>query len=479
MEKKYINKPLAFLELPRELPSAQEPETRTKHFGEFLEPFPQEKTVEQSARCMDCGIPFCHSACPLGNDIPAFNEAVYEGNWEKAFHILDKTNNFPEFTGRVCPAPCEKSCVLSIQQSPVSIEHIEKSIIEEAYHKGWVNVKAPKARTGKKVAVIGSGPAGLAAAEQLNEAGHEITIFEKDQKAGGLMRYGIPDFKLEKWVIDRRLSFMVKAGIKFECGKEIGKDISAEDIQANFDAIVLCTGAPVAREMEIPGSGLKGIHKAMEYLTLQNQEIGGETTATGISAKDKKVLVIGGGDTGSDCIGTAHRQEADSVYQITWGLMPPEERKLENPWPEWPMVFETSSSQQEGVERQWNILSKEFIGDEKGNLTGLKVIEIEWETGRKGFNEIEGSERIIPCELALISIGFQKPKRNPLYEAFGISFDEKDLPNFDNYKATESVFVAGDLKRGASLIVWAIQEGREAAAACHDFLSQRSSVLKN
>jgi len=475
MKKKKINKHIGFLTYDRETPSEEDPKSRVGHFKEFYEEFSKEKNGEQASRCMDCGIPFCHSACPLGNNIPAFNDAVHRGEWKEAYDILDETNNFPEFTGRVCPAPCEKSCVLSINQDAVSIEQIEKSIIEEAYRQNWVKPKSPTQRSGKRIAVIGSGPAGLAAAEELNLQGHRVVIFEKDHKPGGLLRYGIPDFKLEKWVIDRRLELMEASGIEFQCNTEVGKDIEVRELKENFDAIILCIGAPVARDMDIPGRQLKGVELAMNFLTKQNRQIGGEIAHPDIHANQKEVLVIGGGDTGSDCIGTARRQGAQHVFQLTWGDRPPEERATSNPWPEWPMVMETSSSQAEGCSRSWNLLSKEFVGNEKGELQGLKVVEISWNPGRKGYKEIEGSERIIPCQLALISIGFNSVGASVLLQKLGVELNGKGRIEASDYKVSDQVFVAGDARRGASLIVWAIQEGRQAAHACMAELNKQMS----
>ncbi|MEO0900143.1 MAG: glutamate synthase subunit beta [Bacteroidota bacterium] len=469
------DKHTGFLSFDRELPPYQETGKRVQHFQEFVEDFPKEKTTQQATRCMDCGVPFCHNACPLGNNIPAFNEAVYDGDWQYAYQLLDETNNFPEFTGRVCPAPCEKSCVLGINQPAVAIEHIEKTIVEEAYANGWVEVKKPHLRTGKKVAIVGSGPAGLAAAEQLNLAGHEVTVFEKDKHPGGLLRYGIPDFKLEKWIIERKISFMREAGIQFQCETEVGKDITAEELEASYDAVILGIGAPIPRDMPIAGRELEGVHFAMDYLTKQNQVVSGEEGTTDIEAKDKHVIVIGGGDTGSDCIGTANRQGATSITQITWGLKPPSERKDFNPWPEWPMILETSSSQEEGCERDWNILSKSFVADEAGKLMGLKVVNIEWNPGRKGYKEIEGSERILACDLALIAIGFQSADPTGLISQWGLETTPKGTIAANNFQTSKAgIFVAGDALRGASLVVWAIQEGRAAAKACDTFLMGES-----
>jgi glutamate synthase (NADPH/NADH) small chain len=468
-----------FIQFKRETPLTRDPKERVGDYKEIYEPFSGEKLNHQAARCMDCGVPFCHNGCPLGNVIPEFNDAVYNQSWEEAITILRSTNNFPEFTGRICPAPCETSCVLSINKDPVAIELIEKNIAEKAYELGLIKASPPKTRTGKSIAVIGSGPAGLAAADQLNQAGHEVTIFEKDAKPGGLLRYGIPDFKLEKWVIDRRIKLMIQEGVIFSCGTEVGFNIKAENILRNFDAVVLSTGATQPRSLQIKGDQLKGVHFAMDFLGKQNQVINGEIAENPISATEKNVIVIGGGDTGSDCIGTSNRHGASSITQLELLPKPQQQRNILNPWPEWPMTLRTSSSHEEGVDRVFSILTKEFIGNEAGEVTGLKLVDLEWvdKGGRMGFEEIPGTERTVPCDLAFIAIGYTGPVQNGLLEAFGSELMENTLPKSKNYQSTNSkVFLAGDMRRGQSLVVWAISEGREAAVKVDEFLMGTSSL---
>lgn len=468
-----------FIQFKRETPLTRDPKERIGDYKEIYEPFSDEKLNHQAARCMDCGVPFCHNGCPLGNVIPEFNDAVYNQSWEEAITILRSTNNFPEFTGRICPAPCEASCVLGINKDPVAIELIEKNIAEKAYELGLIRANPPKTRTGKSIAVIGSGPAGLAAADQLNQAGHEVTIFEKDSKPGGLLRYGIPDFKLEKWVIDRRIKLMVQEGVIFSCDTEVGFNIKAENILRNFDAVVLSTGAAQPRALQIKGDHLKGVHYAMEFLGQQNQVINGEIAENPISATGKNVIVIGGGDTGSDCIGTSNRHGAASITQLELLPKPPQQRKTLNPWPEWPMTLKTSSSHEEGVDRVFSILTKEFVGNEAGEVTGLKLVDLEWidRGGKMGFEEIPGTERTVPCDLAFIAIGYTGPAQNGLLEAFGAELMENTLPKSKNYQSTNSkVFLAGDMRRGQSLVVWAISEGREAAVKVDEFLMGTSSL---
>ena len=472
-----------FKDISRELPDLRNPKIRIEDYKELYEPFPKEKTHSQALRCMDCGIPFCHSGCPLGNIIPEFNEAVQEENWKLAYEILASTNNFPEFTGRICPAPCEAACVLGIINSPVAIEHIEKTIMEVAYEQGFISPKPPEIRTGKKIAVIGSGPSGLAAAVQLNKAGHSVKVFERADLPGGLLRYGIPDFKLDKKVLDRRIILMKEEGIEFQCNTEIGVHLSALDLEKEFDALVLCGGSTIPRDLPIPGRELKGVHFAMEFLEQSNKKVSGiPFSKSEISAYNKNVLVIGGGDTGSDCVGTSNRQKAKSVSQIELLVKPPLHREAKNPWPLWPMILRTSSSHEEGCDRNWSVQTKRFIGNDQQELIGVELVDIEWkmEGGRPVSVEKEGTARIIPCELALLAIGFMHPAHKGALEELGLDLDPRGNVKTANDKtfstSRNKVFSAGDMRRGQSLVVWAISEGREAARQVDMFLMGESRL---
>ena len=452
---------------------------RVKNYKEFTLKPSDEKLKEQGGRCMDCGVPFCHSGCPLGNLIPDFNDAVYNNEWEKALYILHSTNNFPEFTGRLCPAPCEAACVLGIINPPVSIEMIEKYIVERGFEEGWIKANPPSNRTGKKIAVVGSGPAGLAAAQQLNKAGHYVDVYERDSKIGGLLRYGIPDFKMEKNIIDRRLSILEEEGINFFTDKEVGKNYSVENLK-KYDSIVLCGGATIKRNLPIKGSDLDGVKQAMDFLKLQNEVVDGLNTASEpLNAKDKNVIVIGGGDTGSDCIGTSNRQEAKSVTNFEIMSKPSENRTNENPWPYWPFKLKTTSSHEEGIHREWSILTKEFIGDENGKVKSLKTIEVEWikkEGERPKLKEIEGSEKLWPCDLALLALGFTGHEPD-LIDKLNLKTNTSNQIVTNKYQTSISnIFSAGDMRRGQSLIVWAISEGREAAYQVDKYLMGHSKL---
>ena len=458
-----------FMEFDRLKESVIDPKERIKNYNEFTVAPEEKKLQEQGARCMDCGVPFCHSGCPLGNLIPDFNDAVYQNEWQRALTILHSTNNFPEFTGRLCPAPCEEACVLGIVNPPVSIELIEKYIVERGFAEGWIKPQPPEHRTGKTVAIVGSGPAGLAAAQQLNRAGHSVTVFERDNKVGGLLRYGIPDFKMEKNVIDRRIEVLKEEGIEFKCNVEIGKTITAEALEKEFDAIVLATGATIKRELPIPGSDLNGVVQAMDFLKRNNEFVDGlKTFDEIISAKDKNVIIIGGGDTGSDCVGTSNRHNAKSITNFEILNKPTEGRPAHQPWPYWPMRLKTTSSHEEGVERFFSTSTKEFIGDLDGNLVGLKTVDVEWilqDGERPRLQELEGTEKEWDCELALLALGFTGSEKT-LADAFGLKFDFRNniqASNKDYKTNVPGVFVAGDMRRGQSLIVWAISEGRQSA----------------
>ncbi|MGB4399505.1 MAG: glutamate synthase subunit beta [Daejeonella sp.] len=479
-----MGKPTGFKEYGRELPSKTAPAERVKNYKEFVHEYSPEKLNEQSARCMNCGIPFCHSGCPLGNVIPEFNDAVYQGKWEEAYLILNSTNNFPEFTGRICPAPCEAACVLGINKPPVTIEEIEKHIIEIAFSKGYVKPNAPILRTGKKVAVVGSGPAGLAAAAQLNKAGHTVTIYERDDLPGGLLRYGIPDFKLEKTIIDRRLQVMKEEGIEFVCNTEVGANGKMKEFVDQHDAIIMAAGATIPRNLNIPGRDLKGVHFAMDFLKQQNKTVSNIAFPDEkILATEKDVIVIGGGDTGSDCVGTSNRQHANTVKQFELLAQPPAERSANMPWPTYPMVLKTTSSHEEGCERFWGINTKAFLGNETGDLRAILVSDVSWELDQAGrpikFLEIEGSERELPCQLALLAMGFLHPQHQGLIENTGLELDARGNVNaVEGQYATNipKIFAAGDMRRGQSLVVWAISEGREAARRADEFLMGRSSL---
>ena len=469
-----MGKPTGFLEYTRELPTREDPSSRISKYEEFDLPFPEEKTNEQAARCMDCGVPFCHSGCPLGNKIPDFNDAVYRGEWAEAWDILKSTNNFPEFTGRICPAPCEGSCVLGINQPAVAIEHIEKSIAEKAFDLGLEKVRKPKKATRKKVAIVGSGPAGLAAADQLNQTGHHVTVFERDQKVGGLLRFGIPDFKLEKNVVERRVELLEKEGIDFKTSTNTGVDIKGDQLLSEFDAVVLCGGSTIPRDLEIPGRDLDGVHFAMNFLSQQNREVSKlPEKEERIMATNKNVIVIGGGDTGSDCVGTSNRQKAKSITQIEILDKPPVDRGEQNPWPEWPMILRTSTSHEEGCEREWALMTKEFIG-EKGKLNGLKVVEVTFSSGK--MKEVAGSEKVLPCELALIAAGFLHPQKEGLLDQLSVVLDDRGNVQTSNFKTSvDKVFAAGDMRKGQSLVVWAIAEGRSAAQSVNEYLATSNS----
>lgn len=477
-----MGKITGFLEFDRKVEGYAAVEKRVAHYREFTLPLKENELREQGARCMDCGVPFCHSGCPLGNLIPDFNDAVYRGKWEKAAEILHSTNNFPEFTGRLCPAPCEEACVLGINEDPVTIENLEKNIVETAFKKGWVTAKPPAVRSGKTVAIIGSGPAGLATAQQLNRAGHWVTIFERDEKVGGLLRYGIPDFKLEKTIIDRRIAILEEEGIVFKTGVQVGSDISALELKEQFDAIVLTGGATVRRGLPIEGADLKGVVQAMDFLKQNNKRVDGlKNLGEEIKATGKDVVVIGGGDTGSDCIGTSIRQGAISVSNFEILGKPSLGRPQDQPWPFWPMRLRTSSSHKEGAERFFSISTKRFLGDDDGNLTALVTSEVEWisEPGKRPIlKEITGTEKEWKCELALLALGFTGSEMT-IAEQLGLDVDVRTniRASEGNYKTNiPGVFVAGDQRRGQSLIVWAISEGRQAAHHVDVFLMGSSEL---
>ncbi|RJP26627.1 MAG: glutamate synthase subunit beta [Candidatus Omnitrophota bacterium] len=477
-----MGKVTGFLEINREIPEDQSVQERIRHYKEFHKNLPEEKLRAQGARCMDCGIPFCHWGCPLGNIIPDWNDMVYRNRWKEAIARLHKTNNFPEFTGRVCPAPCEASCVLAINTDAVTIKEIERNIIDHAFREGWIVAEPPAKRTGKKVAVVGSGPAGLAAAQQLNRAGHFVTVFEKADRVGGLLRYGIPDFKMEKHLIDRRVSLMREEGIVFKTGINAGVDITAQDLLVQFDAVVLAGGAMVPRDLSVPGRDLRGVHFALEFLSQQNKRVAGDEIPPqeSITATGKRVVVIGGGDTGSDCVGTSHRHGAISVRQFEIMPKPPEDRVETNPWPDWPFILRTSTSHEEGGERDWCVNTKEFIG-ENGQLKKLHCVRVEMDTaenGRPYFKEIPGSDFEIEADLALLAMGFVSPVKEGLLADLGVAFNPRGVVQVDeNYMTSlPGVFAAGDMSRGASLVVWAIWEGRQAAKGVDLYLMGRTDL---
>lgn len=486
------DKATGFMTYARQNLTERPPEERIEDWNEMYIPLPEIQIKSQGARCMDCGIPFCHtgkeinrmtSGCPLNNLIPEWNDLVYRGLWKEAYQRLDKTNNFPEFTGRVCPAPCESACVLGINEDPVTIKSIENTIIDRAFDEGWVLPNTPKKRTGKKVAVIGSGPAGLAAADQLNKVGHSVTVYERAPLPGGLMTYGIPNMKIEKETVLRRIRLLEKAGIEFVCNAHVGVTHPVDEIKERFDAVILCGGATKPNTLPIPGSDLKGIHFAVDFLSQTTQSLmdSGLDDGDYISAKDKKVIIIGGGDTGTDCVGTSIRHGCESVIQFELLEKPPVTRATDNPWPQWARVYKLDYGQKEAKTlygddpREYCVMSKEFLGDEDGQLTSIKTVEITWEINRdgsRGIYEKPGTERIWPVDMVLVAIGFRGPE-DPLLKAFDVERDSRSnvKAEYGEFKTSqEGIFTAGDMRRGQSLVVWAIREGRGAARECDRYL---------
>ncbi len=463
-----------FMKYPRELPKRRPVELRVRDWREVYEPFPPENLQTQAARCMDCGIPFCHNGCPLGNLIPEWNDLVYRDDWHEASERLHATNNFPEFTGRLCPAPCEAACVLGINEDPVTIKQVEVSIVDRAWDEGWLTPQLPTVTTGRRVAVVGSGPAGLAAAQQLTRAGHEVVVFERADRIGGLLRYGIPEFKMEKRFLDRRLEQMRAEGTEFRVNADVGVDVPVDDLRRDFDAIVLAGGATQWRDLPIPGRELSGVHQAMEYLPWGNRVQQGDVPEAPISAAGKRVVIIGGGDTGADCLGTAIRQGAISVHQFEIMPRPPDQRAETTPWPTWPLMFRTSSAHEEGCERVFSVNTECFLGDDDGRVRALRAHEVEqvFTDGRMVFRKIEGSDFELPCELVLLAMGFVGPERGGLLDGLGVELDERGNVRRDDSWATsvEGVFVCGDMGRGQSLIVWAIAEGRSCASSVDAWL---------
>jgi glutamate synthase (NADPH) small chain len=472
-----MGKVTGFLELQREQPTRRKADERIKDWFEIYEPFPEAKQREQGARCMDCGVPFCHTGCPVNNLIPDWNDLVYNSRWEAAIRRLHSTNNFPEFTGRICPAPCEAACVLGINQPPVSIKLIERSIVERGWDEGWIHPEPPDHSTGKRVAVVGSGPAGLAAAQQLRRAGHSVTVYEKNDRIGGLLRYGIPNFKLEKHVIDRRIEQMRAEGVKFITNANVGVNVSVEALTAHYEAIVLCGGSEHPRDLNIPGRELMGIHFAMEFLPQQNRRNEGDVVDPSIAilATGKRVLIIGGGDTGADCLGTSHRQGAKSVHQFEIMPKPPAERAASTPWPLWPMQLRIESSHEEGGIRDWSVNSIKFTGDENGNVKQLQCVRV---GPPPKFEAIAGSEFTLEVDLVLLAMGFLGPVRSGMIEQLGLALDNRGNVATTNYMSSvDGIFAAGDMRRGQSLVVWAIAEGRKAAAAVDAYLNAQTEAV--
>jgi glutamate synthase (NADPH) small chain len=464
-----VGKVTGFKEYTRELPVRRPVEERVNDYFEVYYTFPEEKVRTQAARCMDCGIPFCHTGCPVNNIIPDWNDLVYRDHWKEAIRVLHSTNNFPEFTGRLCPAPCEAACVLGINEPPVTIKVIEKTIVERAWEEGWIQPEPPATRSEKRVAVVGSGPSGLAAAQQLNRAGHWVTVFEKSDRLGGLMRYGIPDFKMEKVVVDRRLEQMMAEGVRFQTRAHIGGNIPAEDLRKEFDAVLLAGGSESPRDLQVPGRELKGIHFAMEFLPQQNKRNAGDQVANPILATGKRVVIIGGGDTGADCLGTCHRQKAKSVHQFEIMPMPPQQRAPSTPWPLWPLQLRSESSHEEGGLRDWAIGTTHFTGDENGNVKQLHAIRV---GPPPKFESLPGTEFVLDVELVLLALGFLGPVKRGMVEQLGVDLDPRsNIATDANYMSSvPGVFAAGDMRRGQSLIVWAIAEGRKAAAGVDKYL---------
>ena len=471
-----MGKATGFMEYERELPQRRPVTERVNDWFEIYQDFPEEKLQKQGARCMDCGVPFCHNGCPVNNLIPDWNDLIYRGRWQEALRRLHATNNFPEFTGRICPAPCEASCVLGINQPPVAIKQIEKDIIEHGFREGWIRPEPAKVCTGKKVAIVGSGPAGLAAAQQLCRAGHSVCVYEKAERIGGLLRYGIPEFKLEKHIVDRRLEQMSAEGVKFVTGARVGGNVAVAELQQEFDAILLAGGAEQSRDLNVPGRELKGIHFAMEFLPQQNRRGLGDVVAEAeILATGKRVVIIGGGDTGADCLGTGHRQKALSVHQFEIMPKPPEQRSPQTPWPLWPMQLRIEGAHEEGGTREWSLATTKFTGDADGNVKQLHAVRV---GPPPKFEPIAGSEFMVEADLVLLAMGFLGPVRGGMLEQLRVALDARGNVAADSgyMSSVPGVFAAGDMRRGQSLVVWAIAEGRKAAESVDRYLKQTTSL---